>query len=88
LIDTDLHHIAFIVDGGSKIISVIVDGILCDGAEDRQYGWGRFHPTMRDARGAEKAQTGPGLKSLRLYDRYLRTSEVVGNHRYLTAAQE
>ena len=39
-----LHHVAFVVDGGPKIISVIVDGVLCDGgtSESRLYGWGRF----------------------------------------------
>ncbi len=73
------HHIAAIVDGGPRIITFVVDGKLCDGGENRQFGWGRFSPNLRHANGAETLQIGPGLQALRIYNRYLRTSEAIGN---------
>ena len=79
------HHLAFIVDGGPKIISVVVDGLLCDGGDTRQYGWGRFHPRLRDVNGAPTARVAPTLDgelgAFRIYNRYLLTSEAVGNFR-------
>jgi len=79
------HHVAVIVDGGPKVITFIVDGLLCDGGEARQFGWARFHAALADVNGAERARIAPALEGelgrLRLYDRYLRTSEAVGNWR-------
>ena len=83
LLKDTLHHIVAIVDGGPKIISFVVDGILCDGGESRQYGWGRFVPAMGDVNGSRQLKVALRLngriRALRLYDRYLRTSEAVGN---------
>ncbi len=79
-----LHHLVAVVDGGPKIITFVVDGQLCDGGEDRQFGWGRFSPHLRGANGGEALRIAPGFKGelvrIRLYDRYLRTSEAVGNY--------
>ncbi|MFC1453259.1 LamG-like jellyroll fold domain-containing protein, partial [Verrucomicrobiota bacterium] len=79
------HHVAVIVDGGPKIITFVVDGRLCDGGDERQFGWGRFSPFLRDANGAARVKIAPRLKGevlgLRLYGRYLRTSEAVANWR-------
>lgn len=36
------HHISIIIDGGPRVICFVVDGIFCDGSDDRQFGWGRF----------------------------------------------
>jgi hypothetical protein len=78
-----LHHIVFIVDGGPKIISVLFDGLLCDGGTHGQYGWARFDRQISDVNRAAKLKVAPSfageLKSLRVYNRYLRTSEAVGN---------
>lgn len=80
-----LHHVAVIVDGGPKIITFVVDGRLCDGGEHRQFGWGRFSPNLRGAQGADVLRIAPGLSgeviALRIYGRYLRTSEAIGNYR-------
>jgi hypothetical protein len=96
------HHVVFIVDGGPKVISAVVDGVLCDGGENpqRKYGYGRFvmaqyadklsdkinNPGVEeigDVTGGKVLRIAPSLKGqvrgLRIYDRYLRTSEVVGN---------
>ncbi len=78
------HHVAAIVDGGPKVISFVVDGVLCDGGETSIYGWGRFSPELGDVNGSDTLRVAPGLKGrldrVRVYDRYLRTSEAVGNY--------
>ncbi len=77
-----LQHIAVIVDGGPKIITFIVDGILNDGGDARQFGWGRFSPNLRSAAGAPELQiANSSVRSLRVYDRYLRTSEAIAAFR-------
>jgi BNR/Asp-box repeat. len=79
------QHVAFIVDGGPKIITVIVDGVLNDGGAVRQYGWGRFPRELGDVNGETQALFAPRvygqIRKLRIYDRYLRTSEIVSNYR-------
>jgi hypothetical protein len=75
------------VDGGPKIITFVVNGTLCDGGDQRQFGWGRFSPTLRapnpglEAGGVPMLTIAPAVRSLRLYSRALRTSEAVGNFR-------
>jgi len=80
-----LQHIVVNVDAGPKIITFIVDGQLCDGGRARQFGWGRFDADLRYSGAGRLIRIGPSLQGrihrLRLYDRYLRTSEAVGNHR-------
>ena len=78
------HHVVFILDAGPRIISVVLDGQLCDGGAKRQRGWGRFG-TLGDVTGAGKLRIAPSLKgtlhAVRIYDRFLRTGEAVGNYR-------
>lgn len=73
------QHIVITVDGGPKIITFVVNGVLCDGGDERQFGWGRFSPTLRTPIGAAEMKLDRGVKSLRIYGRALRTSEAVGN---------
>jgi hypothetical protein len=75
------HHVVITVDGGPKIITFVVDGVLCDGGDQRQFGWGRFSPTLRTPNGAATAKVASAVRSLRFYNRVLRTSEAVGNYR-------
>ena len=85
LIAGQRRHVAIVVDGGPKIITFIIDGQLCDGAADRQFGWGRFSPHLRDVNGAPVLRIhSPNqgtLEHLRIYNRALRTSEVIANFR-------
>lgn len=74
-----LHHVVATVDGGPKIITFVIDGVLGDGSEERQFGWGRYSPALREANGAETLRIDPAVKRLRIYNRALRTSEAVGN---------
>jgi hypothetical protein len=80
-----LQHLVIIVDGGPKIIRFVVDGVLCDGGERRQFGWGRFSPTLRSANGAPVLKIAPKVtgyvRSLRIYGRALTTSEAVGSYK-------
>lgn len=79
------QHVVFIVDGASRVVSVVVDGVLNDGGAVRQYGWGRFDAALGDVNGAREGKLAPAIfgqvKAMRLYTRYLRTSEAVGNFR-------
>lgn len=78
------HHVAIIVDGGPKIVTFVVDGVLCDGGTARSKGWHRFAREIGDVSGLTDVNIDPGLTStlheLRVYDRYLRTAEAVGNY--------
>lgn len=79
------QHVVFIVDGGPKLITVAVDGVLNDGGAARQYGWTRFDRAMGDVNGQKQTTFAPKLfgeiRRLRLYNRHLRTSEAAGNWR-------
>jgi hypothetical protein len=79
------HHVVVTVDGGPKIVTFVIDGALNDGGPVRQYGWGRFRPELSDVIGRSRAVLAKPLlgqlKSFRVYNRYLRTSEAVGNFR-------
>jgi hypothetical protein len=79
------QHIVAIVDGGPKIVTFVIDGKLCDGGEARPFGWGRFSPHLASANGAPDLRIGARLDGrilrLRMYNRYLRTSEAVAAFR-------
>lgn len=80
-----MQHVAVIVDAGPRLVLFVVDGVLNDGGAVREYGWGRFPPELGDLSGASRLVLAPklfgDLRAARLYDRPLRVSEVVGNHR-------
>jgi hypothetical protein len=79
-----LHHIVFTVDGGPKIITVLIDGQLCDGGSYRQFGWGRFAQQFGQIKGGKNLRLAPNLKGelhkVRIYNRPLRTSEAIANY--------
>ena len=80
-----LHHAVFVVDGVANIVSMVVDGVLCDGGESRIQGWWRLHPHIGDINGEQVCWAGKNMAGqivhARLYDRYLRTSEAISNYR-------
>ena len=79
------HHITIIIDGGPKIILFSVDGVICDGGENRQFGWGRFNKNLDNISGSSGIEIPSNsklqLKSLRIYNRSIRVSEAVGNYK-------
>jgi hypothetical protein len=90
-LDTDLdlfqkdrwHHVAAIVDGGPRVVTFVVDGILCNGVPDRERGWLRYSNHLGDLNSGAELRLAPALhgqmKHVRVYGRYLRTTEAVGN---------
>jgi len=79
------HQVTFIVDGGPDLILALVDGVLCDGGEQGQRGWGRFsrrlmHIAGRDARLTVPPASPGTIQRLRLYTRPLRISEAIAIH--------
>lgn len=78
------HHISIIVDGGPKVIAFVVDGVLNDGGEKRQFGWGRFSPYLKSVTGADQTQIGSRLngtiQQVTIYNRAITISEAIGNH--------
>jgi hypothetical protein len=85
------HHMNIIIDGGPRIILFLVDGILCDGGEERQFGWGRFNPYIHEINGAGTWNIGADLKGgisrISIYNRALRISEAIGNYHYHTQSK-
>lgn len=74
-------HVVVVADGGPKIVSFVVDGVLLDGGDERQFGWGRFSPTLRAPNGGATIRVAPEVAGLRVFGRALRTSEAVGAFR-------
>jgi len=74
-------HAVVIVDGGPNVIAMVMDGRVCDGGEERQFGWGRFHPALQSLNGGAKVKVGAGVKRLLVYGRALRTSEAIASWR-------
>ncbi|HOX39268.1 MAG TPA: exo-alpha-sialidase [Candidatus Brocadiia bacterium] len=76
------HNVVAIVDNGPRIIAFVVDGVLCDGGEARQFGWGRYGGRIGDVSGSGNLKIGsPGLKDgitrVRVFTRAVRISEAV-----------
>ncbi|MEI8206805.1 MAG: sialidase family protein [Kiritimatiellales bacterium] len=79
----DQHHaLTIILDGGPKVILILLNGALCDGGDDRQYGWGYFNAHMAHLNGLGCAEISPRVDRFLLYDRALSVSESVAQHRF------
>lgn len=76
------HHVTAIVDGGPNIITFVTDGVLNDGGDSRQFGWGRFSPNFRSLNGAESLRIADSVTALRVFERALRTSEAIAAYRH------
>jgi hypothetical protein len=78
------HYVSVIVDGGPRIIAFVVDGVLNDGGETRQFGWGRFNPFLQSVSEAKMVEIGHEVKGevnqVSIYDRAIKVSEAIGNY--------
>lgn len=78
-----LQHIVFTLDGAAKIATIVIDGVLSDGGIERDYGWGRIYPHLDDLNDTNNCVIDDGfdgtIHCMRVYDRPLRTSEVISN---------
>ena len=84
------YCISVIVDNGPRIIQFVIDGTVNNGRNFREYGWGRYTVNMKDfsfnnietAKLAEESVNIKGkISNLRLYNRPLMNTEIIGNHR-------
>jgi hypothetical protein len=67
------------VDGGSHTICIYRDGLIDDGGEQRQFGWGRFSPYFRNTYAGEELHLSSGdtaIRSLKCFDRVLTSAEI------------
>lgn len=75
------NHFVFIVDAGPHVISVVSNGKFNDGGDSRQFGWGRFSPYLKSARGAKELVLGKNfngvIDSFNFYRQALSTSEAI-----------
>ena len=77
-------HLVFNVDGAANVLSVLVDGNLCDrsAVASDNAGWIRIPETMNEI-STSTATLGSQyilIDQFRLYDRYLLTSEAIANY--------
>lgn len=75
------QHITVVVDGGPKIISFITNGRFNDGGDQRQFGWGRFSPNLKQVTGLGDLQRAPAVLGLAVFNRALRTAEAIASFR-------
>ncbi len=71
-----VRQVAFVVDGGPRIILSVVDGRLSTGG-DRPYGWARFSRCMLHCNGRAALKGNRLVSDVRIYGRALRVSEAV-----------
>lgn len=80
------HYMSIIVEGGPKLILFVIDGILNEGGDHRQFGWGRFNHYLQDVNGAEKwtvgQNTSGSITEVNVYNRALTVSEAIGNYKF------
>ncbi len=80
------HVVTFIVDGGPRVASVVVDELLDDGGETAVQGWA-FHPRGLGEIGGSSVRLAPEfggtLSRFVLYDRALLTTEAIAAARAL-----
>ena len=85
------HCVAVTVDNGPEIIQFVIDGTVCNGRDFRQFGWTRFKSDLEKISFSQieigDIKSGPlrpqgVVKHLRIYNRLLMNTEIIGNHRH------
>jgi hypothetical protein len=71
----ETNHVIVIIDGGPKLILFVINGVLCDGGDERQFGWGRYNPALRDINGATEAAVSACVSEVAIHTRALLVSE-------------
>jgi hypothetical protein len=67
--------VSVIIDGGPKLILFVINGALCDGGDERQFGWGRYNPALRDINGASEAAVSACVSEVAIHTRALLVNE-------------
>lgn len=88
------HYVVFILDGGSHILSMNVDGVLCDGGAEEIFGFAWIPATVTNLDTLKYNQFTLGgnstlsntykgtIQSGQWYNRWLYNTEIIGNYRY------
>jgi hypothetical protein len=71
---------------------MLIDGVMSDGGPlTRPYGWGRLYPYLQGLNDTYQGRINPDFKGeirhIRIYNRFLRTSEALANFHAGIAAQ-
>ncbi len=74
-------HLVMVLDGSANILTVVMNGRLLDGGEQKQYGWRRITPDFADLCPADSLHVHPAIKWLHIHDRPLRTSQAISLYR-------
>ena len=74
--DNGLNHLGVVIDGGPKIIYLVLNGVFCDGGDEKPFGWCRFASQMLDINGRKDISLSENIKLLRIHDRALMTCEL------------
>ncbi len=91
------HCVTVTIDNGPKIIQFIIDGIVCNGNQSRQFGWGRYTSEMKDflpvslltGKLLNRDETVTGkIHHVRIYSRAILNTEAIGNQRFYISASK
>lgn len=81
------HYLAAIVDAGAHILTLSVDGVVCDGSVEHEWGWSWIPAAMGDLNSNAAPYFSLGgsyhgtIAGGHWYSRYLYNTEVIGNWR-------
>jgi len=81
------NHAAFVFDARAGVVLAYVNGHVCDGGKSRDFGFARIAKGVRPLADVSSGGASGSVKLLRLYDRPLRTAEVVGGFRAACGAR-
>ncbi|MFI4911924.1 MAG: sialidase family protein [Sedimentisphaeraceae bacterium JB056] len=79
--------ISVVIDGGSGVISIIINCKFDDGGDLRQFGWGRLHNQLQDVNAA-KLRIADQVDVCRIYNRHLLTAEAIADQNNLNQKQQ
>ena len=91
------HCIAVTVDHGPRNIQFMIKGIINNVRDLRKIGWGRYTVDMKDYQfktiethkmAGESVNITSKITHLKLYNRPLMNTEIIGNHRYVGSIQK
>ena len=71
------HKIGISADAGPRVVSMIIDGNICDGGIERQFGYGWFDRNMKNANGDTVIKVCDCVSNLRISNKFLTISEII-----------
>ncbi|MBQ7976235.1 MAG: exo-alpha-sialidase [Clostridia bacterium] len=77
LANNGTHKIGISVDAGPRVVSMIIDNMLCDGGDERQFGYGWFDRNMLNANGEKHIKVYNGVSNLKIFNTYITNSEIM-----------